>query len=111
MRSDARKLFEKLNKREFRYREFDDSFPDLELWPIFEALLRDTRVVGTEAIPTSAPSGRPTIRGTASEAAPEAREPTPLFARYHEKLAQEPSGHPAPKVDLRDFFGRIAENG
>ena len=46
MRSDAESLLARLGRRDFRYREFADSFADMELWPIFEALLTDPRVVG-----------------------------------------------------------------
>jgi hypothetical protein len=46
MRRDARDLLDKLGRREVQYRQFVDSAADMELWPIFEALLRDTRVVG-----------------------------------------------------------------
>jgi len=45
MRSDASALLEKLDRKGFDYREFPDRFADLELWPIFEALLTDPRIL------------------------------------------------------------------
>ena len=46
MRNDVGKLLSKLGRKEFRYREFADQSGDAELWPIFEALLEDERIVG-----------------------------------------------------------------
>ncbi len=45
MRSDASALLEKLDRKGFDYREFPDRFADLEIWPIFEALLADPRIL------------------------------------------------------------------
>lgn len=63
MRVDAKSLLTRLGKPELAYREFVDRFSDLELWPIFEALLNDQRLqsIGTAgsphglATPTRAP--------------------------------------------------------
>ena len=44
MRADARNLLERLGKQDFAYKEFTDRFSDLELWPVFEALLNDKRL-------------------------------------------------------------------
>jgi hypothetical protein len=46
MRPDAEELLARLGQSDFRYREFSDQFADMELWPIFEALLTDDRVIG-----------------------------------------------------------------
>ncbi|WP_126173403.1 hypothetical protein [Altericroceibacterium xinjiangense] len=46
MRSDAEALLKKLGQKDFRYQEFADRFGDTELWPLFEALLQDERLVG-----------------------------------------------------------------
>ena len=46
MREDVVELLDKLKLTDFRYREFSDSFADMELWPIFEAILSDPNVVG-----------------------------------------------------------------
>lgn len=45
MRADARNLLRKLSRSGFRYREFVDRFAELESWPVFEALLRDPRIL------------------------------------------------------------------
>jgi len=45
MRADAKVLLERLGRSDFRYREFVDRFADLESWPIFEALLKDPRII------------------------------------------------------------------
>ena len=45
MRSDASALLEKLDRKGFDYRQFPDRYADLELWPIFEALLADPRIL------------------------------------------------------------------
>ncbi|MBB3859988.1 hypothetical protein GGQ88_001249 [Novosphingobium hassiacum] len=44
MRSDVKSLLDRLNQSQFRYKEFADRFSDLETWPIFEAVIRDSRV-------------------------------------------------------------------
>lgn len=44
MRIDAKNLLDRLGRNDFAYREFEDRFSDLELWPILEALLRDPRL-------------------------------------------------------------------
>ena len=45
MRADAKVLLERLGRSDFRYREFVDRFAELESWPIFEALLKDPRIM------------------------------------------------------------------
>jgi hypothetical protein len=107
MRRDARKLLEKLSRRDFKYREFEDSFPDTELWPIFEIVLKDQRVVGEDA--AALPARHPL---TQELAAPEKSETvtaraTPLFGKY-QPVVRTPAAD-IPRVDLRDFFSRIAE--
>lgn len=51
MRADAKNLLDRLGKSDFPYREFTDRFSDLELWPIFEALLKDQRLFGANSDP------------------------------------------------------------
>lgn len=50
MRADARNLLDRLGRSDFAYREFADRFSDLELWPLFEALLKDPRVFQQETV-------------------------------------------------------------
>ncbi len=78
MRSDAASLLVRLKQTGLRYREFTDPLADTELWPIFEALLTDERMVGKPRapIPTRqaddqlSPLTRP---GQSHSAAPRAR--------------------------------------
>lgn len=46
MRVDAKSLLTRLGKSDLAYREFADRFSELELWPMFEALLHDPRIQG-----------------------------------------------------------------
>jgi hypothetical protein len=46
MRADVTSLLDKLERPDFRYRQFSDAIADLEPWPLFEALLVDERVTG-----------------------------------------------------------------
>lgn len=48
MRADARSLLDRLGRSDFAYKEFADRFSDLELWPLFEALLKDPRLFQQE---------------------------------------------------------------
>lgn len=116
MRQDARSLLERLGRKEFRYQEFDDPFADMELWPIFEALLRDDAVVGAQAstirmteiqFRSARAPEEPAGAAAQAKATP---APSPIFARY----AAEPQPAPAPEqqapvVDMRQFFGRFSE--
>jgi hypothetical protein len=77
MRADAKVLLERLGKSDFRYREFVDRFADLESWPIFEALLKDPRIMPQEELPAMeaaepgdstrqpAPRAQPSVQPTA----------------------------------------------
>lgn len=44
MRIDVKNLLNRLGKQDFAYKEFEDRFSELELWPLLEALLRDPRM-------------------------------------------------------------------
>jgi hypothetical protein len=49
MRTDVAILLERLGKREFQYQEFTDRFADVELWPLFETLIRDPRILTAQS--------------------------------------------------------------
>lgn len=109
MRADTTSLLQRLGQRDFRYREFHDAFADMELWPIFEALLADERVVGR---PMSALAEKEAAL-RASEAkhyAPAARPPESppanpdMFSRYAEPSA--PAQRPSD--DLRGFLSHLS---
>ena len=44
MRQDARALLDKLSQQDFKYKQFEDPYSDMHMWPIFEALLKDERI-------------------------------------------------------------------
>lgn len=117
MRQDAKNLLERLSKKEFRYQEFDDTFADLDLWPLFEALLTDARVVGQRA--SSLREAEVEIRNravTEARHAPGSREFAPvhsepsLFGRYNGGPGGGPGGGPRGKVvNLRQFLGQLSD--
>lgn len=46
IRNDVSSLLDRIGRQDLRYREFGDPLGDMEMWPIFEALLQDCRIVG-----------------------------------------------------------------
>ena len=46
IRNDVSSLLDRIGRHDLRYREFGDPLGDMEMWPIFEALLQDRRIVG-----------------------------------------------------------------
>ena len=113
MRIDARNLLDRLGRSDFNYKEFEDRFTDLELWPILEALLRDPRLQaldqGEQASPVAA------VRGPeqAERAAESAKEPIQvLFSRYEhapEAATPPPTPRPAdPSGDVRALLRRLS---
>ncbi len=120
MRQDARSLLERLNRQDFRYREFPDQFVDMELWPLFQALLTDERVIGgydmeLRGADVEVRERRPEAKRRPADRAPtqpapaqhgDTRAPsrTGLFSRY--------GGAPEPAErngNLRQFLGRLAD--
>ncbi|MET0374177.1 MAG: hypothetical protein ABW128_07965 [Rhizorhabdus sp.] len=113
MRQDAKDLLERLNRRDFNYQQFADPFADMELWPIFEALLTDERVVGRA---TGVGEAEVQIRRRGAAADPARAPAAPpatssdggLFSRY----VRHPAPH-APSgdvVNLRQFLAGLADN-
>jgi hypothetical protein len=96
MRADAKVLLERLGKSDFRYREFVDRFADLESWPIFEALLKDPRIMPQDEVATI----------EAAEPGDGARQPAPRAAPrpVQATLAAKPA--PAPAEPAASLFGR-----
>lgn len=120
MRADARILLERLGKQDFAYKEFADRFADLELWPIFEALLKDQRLFSqsrpdvqeeplqnadrpAEMAAPVAPVSAPAISSPAITSMPLSS----LFARYEE----EASGRPTSETqnDVRSLLRQLSE--
>ncbi len=107
MRADIANLLDRLGRRDFQYREFHDAFADMELWPIFEALLKDERVVGK---PLSRLAEREAAgRAASTRAAPAGRREekdaaaTEMFALYGAKRSKH-----AADVNLRDFLSGLS---
>lgn len=115
MRQDAKALLEKLSRQDFQYRQFEDQYADMELWPIFEALLKDPRIVPPRRTPLE---HREAIRADIADrpaAASIRKEPTPtnMFAAYGDVdspqshgRAQRQSGTPG---DLRSFLSGLSK--
>lgn len=84
MRADAKVLLERLGRSDFRYREFVDRFAELESWPIFEALLKDPRIMpqseaaALEAAEPGDSERQPAPRAQARPAEPEQPRTTTL---------------------------------
>ncbi|BBC71898.1 conserved hypothetical protein [Altererythrobacter sp. B11] len=124
MRSDASALLQKLNRQEIHYREFPDRYADLELWPIFEALLNDPRIVerklsrveqreaefakavAAEAAPASVPvpEGHPLEQQLSSLLSAYGSQPAPEAEPADDSAAK---GGQTEVVDLRSFFNRL----
>ncbi|HZF45752.1 MAG TPA: hypothetical protein VEZ26_05420 [Sphingomonadaceae bacterium] len=115
MRADARVLLERLGKQDFAYKEFADRFADLELWPIFEALLKDQRLF-TQSRPDArqehAPdtdSGAQVIAPapTVSSSAVSSMPLSSLFARYEAEAGQRPTSE--TQNDVRSLLRQLSE--
>ncbi|MET3473506.1 hypothetical protein ABIC78_004058 [Novosphingobium sp. 1529] len=84
MRADAKVLLDRLGKSDFRYREFVDRFADLESWPIFEALLKDPRIMPQDdasAIAATMPGDSGRLPAPRAQARPEIRPEARAEAR------------------------------
>ena len=127
MRVDAKALLDRLGKSDFTYREFADRFSELELWPLFEALLRDERLAqldGTVDPATAAAATPAPARGQADDGMPHAAAHQPsahqpfaaLFSRYEAGQAaagRAPGSPPTPSElppqDVRMLLRQLAE--
>lgn len=115
MRADAKVLLERLGRSDFRYREFVDRFAELESWPIFEALLKDPRIMpqseaaAIEAAEPGDSERQPAPRAQARPVEPEQPRPAmpphatpPHAAALHHAPtpAPAPAYEPVPPVDM-----------
>jgi hypothetical protein len=85
MRSDAANLLSRLGQNNFKYQEFRDNFADMELWPLFEALIRDPRISGETALAVEKQVDHPAafVQPAASRVpVPAPLRPAGLFHRY-----------------------------
>lgn len=99
MRQDAKALLERLGQQKFRYQEFPDRFPDMELWPLFEALLKDPRVIGEEGSRVDArEAAYDQSRGGASEPV-HGMTPEGLLDRLYAQYQPAAADAQAPKTE------------
>lgn len=104
MRKDVANLLAKLGKREFHYQEFADRFSDVELWPLFETLINDPRILQAPPAQDNAEdavtaNAAPLPVAAAASAVADAAPVHPVHAETHEPAA------PASK-DLSNLFAR-----
>jgi hypothetical protein len=110
MRSDAANLLNRLGQNNFKYQEFRDNFADMELWPLFEALIRDPRLSGEAATRDEPARSEPamTVRSGATAApAPAAAAPGGLFGRYEERRPEERAAPPRAADDVRSLLQQL----
>lgn len=106
MRSDAANLLARLGRRDFRYREFTDNFADMELWPIFEALLTDERIVGKPVSALASRSVEDFIPAAKASAPPQPE--SNLFGRY--ASAQATAAPRTSSNELGSFLRRLSRD-
>jgi hypothetical protein len=124
MRIDARNLLDRLGKTDFAYKEFEDRFSELELWPIYEALLRDPRMQAIDQADAAvAEAGAKAGAGAGAEPAASASvevlagaRPEPLaalFSRYGDGAGTvaERRAPPAQVQDVRAMLRHLSELG
>lgn len=108
MRADAKALLDRLGRSDFKYREFVDRFTDLESWPIFEAVLKDSRLLGS--VPDDLDNepedtGSHALGGELIQPAKPALRPD-LFARY--AAGSKTTHEPEPKRNIRSLLERLS---
>jgi len=103
MRKDVANLLQRLGKRDFQYQEFADRFTDVELWPIFETLIRDPRILTMD----------PHEAAAQAVARPGAVASDPVMPAGHRAPAEQAAPTPTPSVaepaagtDLNALFAR-----
>ena len=117
MRQDAKTLLDRLDRHYLDYQDFTAVAEEIELWPLFQTLLRDPRIVGNreQSVPASGSASADTTLAAAQEATPaaprspsaeaEARPTAGLFGRYGRAAAPAPMvPEPAREPDLRNFL-------
>ena len=110
MRSDAETLLARLGRTDFRYREFSDSFADMELWPIFEALLKDERVVGRRLSPLDTRDDSNIITDARQRAATPSPPGTGTAGIFGAYAPAQGGRDQRPSVDVRNFLAGLSAN-
>lgn len=109
MRQDTSVLLGRLGEQNFNYHDFESPSPEIDIWPIFEALLLDERVVGkrpasaAQSTPERTPEPAPQARPRQVRAVGEPVQPG-MFGGYA-AAKPERSGE-----SVRDMLGRLASN-
>jgi hypothetical protein len=108
MRSDAANLLNRLGQNKFKYQEFRDNFADMELWPLFEALIRDPRISSDDRLFDDAAPAE--ASRDVAPAAPEPARAGGLFGRYEEQRAVPPVSREGDDVRslLRQLNDRVS---
>lgn len=110
MRSDAESLLARLGRKDFRYREFSDAFADMELWPIFEALLKDERVVGKRLSPLDTRDDGDIITNTRHRPTPPARVSAGGSGIFDAYSPQQSERDQRAGRDVRSFLKGLSAN-
>lgn len=113
MRIDAKNLLDRLGKNDFAYKEFEDRFNELELWPIFEALLHDPRLQAMDRAERASPV--PVEKHGAVETVP-AQSLSAFFGRYGEEASSNiseasPPRRSAQPQDVRAMLRHLSDLG
>ena len=109
MRQDVKALLGRLNRKDLNYHQFADPFADMELWPIFEALLTDERVVAGRQTALGGTDVQVRARSSrAEQAASEASSgKAGLFHRYGTSTPGE--NHAGEVVNMRQFLASLGD--
>jgi hypothetical protein len=117
MRQDAKTLLDRLDRRYLDYQDFTAAAEEIELWPLFQALLRDPRIIGNREQTVPVAGSPHTERKQASARGPEGETPLAtvearpaggLFGRYAREAAPAPNPPEPPREpDLRNFLHQL----
>lgn len=115
MRIDARNLLDRLGRSDFAYREFEDRFSELELWPILEALLRDPRLQALDQAEKAEAEKVVTVPSTETDQA-EMVSGEPLSALFSRYGGETEAGPPAVErrqqpEDVRAMLRHLSDLG
>lgn len=117
IRNDVSSLLDRIGRQDLRYREFGDPLGDMEMWPIFEALLQDRRIVGeaqtqldqrrrsADAQQRLKAVAAPADLPAPSPAPAPAPTPAPAPAPFATQQQQPPSA--TNDAQVRAFFGQL----
>ena len=106
MRQDTKTLLERLKRDgSFQYCDFDDASADGDVWPMFEALLADPRVVGDGALDMVVADIAVPVPIRAAVEQPQPRTGG-LFKRYEAQASSKVS-----EPTVRDVLDHLAQVG